>query len=43
MRSSDAPDMVTALALLEKLFFNDKRYDLGIVGRFRINDKYCFF
>ncbi len=39
MRSSDPPDMETALALLEKLFFNDKRYDLGIVGRFRINDK----
>ena len=39
MRSSDAPDMDTALALLEKLFFNDKRYDLGVVGRFRINDK----
>ncbi|MFM7340258.1 MAG: DNA-directed RNA polymerase subunit beta, partial [Bacteroidota bacterium] len=31
MRSSDPPDMETALALLEKLFFNDKRYDLGIV------------
>ena len=39
MRSSDPPDMETALALLEKLFFNDKRYDLGIVGRFRLNDK----
>ena len=39
MRSSDPPDMETALALLEKLFFNEKRYDLGIVGRFRINDK----
>jgi DNA-directed RNA polymerase subunit beta len=39
MRSSDPPDMETALALLEKLFFNDKRYDLGVVGRFRINDK----
>jgi DNA-directed RNA polymerase subunit beta len=39
MRSSDAPDIETAMALLEKLFFNDKRYDLGVVGRFRINDK----
>ncbi len=39
LRSTDAPDIETAAALLEKLFFNPKRYDLGIVGRFRINDK----
>jgi DNA-directed RNA polymerase subunit beta len=39
LRSSDAPDVETAAALLEKLFFNPKRYDLGTVGRFRINDK----
>ncbi len=39
LRSSDPPDIETAAGLLEKLFFNSKRYDLGIVGRVRINDK----
>jgi len=39
LRSSEPPDEETAASLLEKLFFNDKRYDLGEVGRFRINDK----
>jgi len=39
MRSSDPPDIETAEALLDKLFFNPKRYDLGVVGRFRINQK----
>jgi len=39
LRSSDPPDIETAEALLEKLFFNSKRYDLGAVGRYRINDK----
>ncbi|HPI19922.1 MAG TPA: DNA-directed RNA polymerase subunit beta, partial [Candidatus Kapabacteria bacterium] len=39
LRSTDAPDLETAEALIEKLFFNPKRYDLGIVGRFRINQK----
>ncbi|MCX7797955.1 MAG: DNA-directed RNA polymerase subunit beta [Melioribacter sp.] len=39
LRSGEAPDMETAVGLLEKLFFNDKRYDLGEVGRFRMNDR----
>ena len=39
LRSGEAPDMETAEALIEKLFFNDKRYDLGEVGRHRMNDK----
>jgi len=39
LRSSEPPDIETAASLLEKLFFNTKRYDLGIVGRFRMNDK----
>jgi DNA-directed RNA polymerase subunit beta len=39
LRSSEPPDIETAAALLERLFFNSKRYDLGEVGRFRINDK----
>lgn len=39
LRSSDPPDVETAWGLLEKLFFNPKRYDLGVVGRYRINEK----
>ena len=39
LRSGEAPDLDTAAALIEKLFFNDKRYDLGDVGRHRMNDK----
>ncbi len=39
LRSSEPPDIETAEGLLDKLFFNPKRYDLGIVGRFRINEK----
>jgi DNA-directed RNA polymerase subunit beta len=39
LRSGEAPDIETAQALLDKLFFNEKRYDLGEVGRFRMNDK----
>ncbi len=39
LRSADPPDDETALSLVEKLFFSDKRYDLGDVGRYRINKK----
>ncbi len=39
LRSGESPDVDTAEALIDKLFFNDKRYDLGEVGRFRMNDK----
>jgi len=39
LRSSDPPDIEAARSLIDKLFFNAKRYDLGTVGRFRINDK----
>jgi DNA-directed RNA polymerase subunit beta len=39
LRSGEAPDVDTAQALIDKLFFNDKRYDLGEVGRHRMNDK----
>jgi DNA-directed RNA polymerase subunit beta len=39
LRSGEAPDIDTAAALIEKLFFNDKRYDLGDVGRHRMNHK----
>jgi DNA-directed RNA polymerase subunit beta len=39
LRSGEAPDVDTAQGLIDKLFFNDKRYDLGDVGRHRMNDK----
>ena len=39
LRTSEAPDEEIAWGLLEKLFFTEKRYDLGLVGRTRINEK----
>ena len=39
LRNSEPPDEATARDVFEKLFFSDKRYDLGDVGRFRINKK----
>ncbi|OVE79026.1 DNA-directed RNA polymerase subunit beta [bacterium I07] len=39
LRSGDPPDLETARALIDRLFFNPKRYDLGRVGRYRMNRK----
>ncbi len=39
LRNSEPPDEETARGVIDKLFFSDKRYDLGEVGRFRINKK----
>jgi DNA-directed RNA polymerase subunit beta len=39
LRSAAPPDEETARSALEKLFFSEKRYDLGEVGRYRINKK----
>ncbi len=39
LRSSEPPDEATARDVIDKLFFSDKRYDLGDVGRFRMNAK----
>jgi DNA-directed RNA polymerase subunit beta len=39
LRGADAPDDETARGIIEKLFFSDKRYDLGEVGRYKINQK----
>ena len=39
LRNSEPPDEATARDVIDKLFFSDKRYDLGEVGRFRINRK----
>ncbi len=37
LRGTEAPDLETARSVLERLFFSEKRYDLGDVGRYRIN------
>ncbi len=39
LRNAEPPDEETARGIIEKLFFSDKRYDLGDVGRYRINRK----
>ncbi|PJA95860.1 MAG: DNA-directed RNA polymerase subunit beta [Ignavibacteriales bacterium CG_4_9_14_3_um_filter_34_10] len=39
LRTGEAPDLEAAKSLIDKLFFDEKRYDLGEVGRFRMNDK----
>jgi len=39
LRNSEAPDEQTAREVIHSLFFSDKRYDLGEVGRYRINKK----
>ncbi len=39
LRNAEPPDLETARGVLDKLFFSDKRYDLGEVGRYRINKK----
>ena len=39
LRNSEAPDEETARDIIQNLFFSDKRYDLGEVGRYRINKK----
>jgi DNA-directed RNA polymerase subunit beta len=39
LRNSEPPDETTARDVIDKLFFSDKRYDLGDVGRYRINRK----
>ncbi|MCK4661930.1 MAG: DNA-directed RNA polymerase subunit beta [Bacteroidales bacterium] len=39
LRNSEPPDEATARDIIDKLFFSDKRYDLGEVGRYRLNKK----
>ncbi len=39
LRNAEPPDEETARGIIDKLFFSDKRYDLGLVGRYRINRK----
>ena len=39
LRGTDPPDEETARGIIDKLFFSDKRYNLGDVGRYKINRK----
>ena len=39
LRNADAADDASAREVFQNLFFSDKRYDLGEVGRYRINKK----
>ena len=39
LRNAEAPDEQAAREVIQNLFFSDKRYDLGEVGRYRINKK----
>jgi DNA-directed RNA polymerase subunit beta len=39
LRSGEPPDLDTARSLIERMFFNNKRYDMGAVGRYRMNKK----
>jgi len=39
LRNTEAPDEQTARDIINNLFFSEKRYDLGEVGRYRINKK----
>ena len=39
MRPGDPPNVETARNLIQRLFFDEKRYDLGSVGRYRMNTR----
>jgi DNA-directed RNA polymerase subunit beta len=39
LRPGEAPNLNTARTAIERLFFNPKRYDLGRVGRYKINQR----
>ncbi len=39
LRNAEPPDEETARGIIDKLFFSDKRYSLGEVGRYRLNKK----
>mgnify|MGYP001319549110 FL=1 len=39
LRNAEPPDEETARGIIDKLFFSDQRYNLGEVGRYRMNNK----
>ena len=41
LRSGEAPNVPVAEKFIEKMFFSSKKYDLGQVGRYRINKKFA--
>lgn len=40
IRSSEPPNLETAQKFIERMFFNPKKYDLGQVGRYRLNKQF---
>ena len=40
LRSGEPPNLETAQKFIERIFFNPKRYDLGEVGRYRLNQQF---
>ena len=40
LRTGDSPNLEIAAKFIEKMFFSTKKYDLGAVGRYRINKKF---
>ena len=40
LRTGEAPSLDVASKFIEKMFFSTKKYDLGAVGRYRINKKF---
>jgi len=40
VRSSEPPNIDTARKFVDRMFFSEKKYDLGEVGRYRINKKF---
>jgi len=40
IRSSEAPNLETAQKFIERIFFSPKKYDLGQVGRYRLNQQF---
>ena len=39
LRNAEPPDEETARGIIDKLFFSEQRYNLGEVGRYRMNKK----
>ena len=40
LRSGEPPNLETAQKFIERMFFSPKRYDLGRVGRYRLNKQF---
>ena len=41
LRSGEPPNLETAQKFIERIFFNPKKYDLGEVGRYRLNQQFA--